>query len=109
MQGVCVCLSTEKESKISTSSLYSAPSAIIVVDPVNIVVPIFSYISHPRPYSSNQKDACKHHASKCADHLCTQNMNRFYWKEQNKFATCIDAIECKAIYIMSCVPQSTIF
>ena len=85
MQSVCV--STEKESKISTSSLYSAPSAIIVVDPVNIVVPIFSYISHPRPYSSNQKDACKHHASKCADHLCTQNMNQFYWKGQNKFAT----------------------
>jgi len=67
MQSVCV--STEKESKISTSSLYSAPSAIIVVDPVNIVVPIFSDISHPRPYSSNKKDACKHHASKCADHL----------------------------------------
>ena len=87
MQGVCVCLSTEKESKISTSSLYSAPSAIIVVDPVNIVVPIFSDISHPRPYSSNKKDACKHHASKCADHLCTQNMNQFYWKGQNKFAT----------------------
>jgi hypothetical protein len=76
MQGVS--LSTEKESKISTSSLYSAPSAIVVVDPVNIAVLIFSDISHPRPYSSHKKDACKHHASKCADHLCPQNMNRFY-------------------------------
>lgn len=74
MQGV-VSGHTQKESKISTSSLHSAPSVLIVVDPVDVAVTVFSDVCHPRPYTTNKKDACKHHASKCADHLRTRNMN----------------------------------
>ena len=81
----------QKESKISSSSLHSAPSVLIVVDPVNIAVTVFSDVCHPRPYTTNKKDACKHHASKCADHLRTRNMNRLYWNEGMKSAASINA------------------
>ena len=58
-----------KESKRSTSRLYSAPPAVVVLELLNIAVSVFSDVSYSRPYPSNKKDAYKHHASKCADHL----------------------------------------
>lgn len=61
-----------KESKRSTSRLYSAPPAVVVLELLNIAVSVFSDVSYSRPYPSNKKDAYKHHASKCADHLHRQ-------------------------------------
>lgn len=61
-----------KESKRSTSRLYSAPPAVVVLELLNIAVSVFSDVSYSRPYPSNKKDAYKHHASKCANHLHTQ-------------------------------------
>jgi hypothetical protein len=65
----------DKGNICSTGSLYSAPPVVIVLELLNIAVSVFSDVGYSRPYSSNKKNAYKHHASKCADHLHTENPN----------------------------------